>query len=82
MNLLIDINNRFHSRVTPRDTQADTVLAHLKKYRRITSMEAITKYGITRLAAHIYKLRDDYVIHTEEGQNKRNGTHAIYKLVK
>ena len=45
-------------------------------------MEAITKYGITRLAAHIYKLRDDYVIHTEEGKNKRNGTRAIYKLVK
>lgn len=68
-------------RVPEQPTQAETVLAHLMRYKQITSIEAIHKYGITRLAACIYKLRDDHVIHTEEGQNAKGGTHAIYKLV-
>jgi len=67
-------------KVPEQETQEQTVLAHLKKYGRITSMEAISKYGITRLAARIYNLREEYTIKTEEGQNKRLGTHAVYKM--
>lgn len=38
-------------------TQEDMVLNHLKKYKTITSLEAIQEYGITRLSAKIYNLR-------------------------
>ena len=38
-------------------TQWQDVLAHLKGYRHITSMEAWSMYHITRLAAIIFKLR-------------------------
>ena len=36
------------------------VLNHLKKYKSITSIEAIEKYGATRLSAIIYNLRNNY----------------------
>ena len=38
------------------------VLDHLKKYKTITSWEAIEKYGATRLSAIIYNLRKKYYI--------------------
>ena len=37
--------------------QNETVLSHLKEYHSITPMEALTVYGISRLAAAIYDLR-------------------------
>ena len=40
-------------------TQYDRVLAHLKMKKKITSWEAITEYGVTRLSALIYTLRQD-----------------------
>ena len=43
-------------------TQTDVILAHLKNYGTITSMEAFDLYGITRLAAIIYRLRKSYII--------------------
>lgn len=39
-------------------SQNDTILSHLQAFGRITSLEAIRKYGITRLSARIYDLRD------------------------
>lgn len=36
------------------------VLEHLKKYKTITSIEAIEKFGATRLSAIIYNLRNNY----------------------
>ena len=42
-----------------KETQKKRVLAHLRKYGRITSNEAFTWYGITRLAAVIFMLRKD-----------------------
>lgn len=39
-------------------SQNETILTHLQAFGRITSLEAIKKYGITRLSARIYDLRD------------------------
>ena len=36
------------------------VLEYLKKYKAITSIEAIEKFGATRLSAIIYNLRNNY----------------------
>jgi hypothetical protein len=45
--------------VSKNDTQLQTILAHLKKKKSsgITSWDAITNYGITRLAHYIHLLR-------------------------
>ena len=40
-------------------TQYDRVLNHLKRFGSITSWEAIMEYGITRISATIYQLRQD-----------------------
>lgn len=41
------------------------ILKHLQKNKGITSMEAISEYGITRLASRIHELR-------ESGHNIQN----------
>ena len=47
-------------------SQTEAVLEHLKKHGSITSIQAIRKYGATRLSAIIYKLRHrGYQITTE-----------------
>ena len=47
-------------------SQTEAVLAHLKKHGSITSMQAIRKYGATRLSGIIYNLRRrGYIITTE-----------------
>lgn len=65
-------------------TQYETVLTHLKAHKSITSWDAITQYGITRLAAVICMLRKDgYRIETETVSKKkgeRTMTFARYKL--
>ena len=38
-------------------SQTEAVLAHLEKHRSITSYEAFSLYGVTRLSAKIYSLR-------------------------
>ena len=38
-------------------TQDERVLRHLRDYGSITSWEAITEYGITRISARIFTLR-------------------------
>lgn len=39
--------------------QKQLILRHLRDYGHITSYEAFTEYGITRLAARIHDLRAD-----------------------
>lgn len=47
------------------ENQHTQVLAHLKEYGSITSMEAFSRYHITRLSSIIYNLRKrGYDIHT------------------
>ena len=38
-------------------TQNERVLRHLTDYGSITSLEAVTEYGILRLASRIHELR-------------------------
>lgn len=38
-------------------TQNKQILTHLQEQGRITSLEAINKYGITRLSGRIFELR-------------------------
>ena len=40
-------------------TQKDAVLTHLKQFQTITSLQAISEYGATRLSGIIFKLRKE-----------------------
>lgn len=56
-----------------RETQEKRVLAHLHRYGKITSSEAFTWYGITRLAAVVFRLREagyDIMTVETEGVNR------------
>lgn len=65
----------------------DRVLEHLERYGTITSIEAIKKYGCTRLSQYIHLLRkEDYeiksvykVVQNRYGDKKPI---AIYTLIK
>jgi hypothetical protein len=49
-----------------KQSQKYRILKHLKRHRRITSMEAFTKFNATRLSGIIYNLREDgFNINTE-----------------
>ena len=70
-----------------KQTQYNTVLKHLTYYGKITSWEAFTDYGITRLSAIIFNLRENgYNICSE----KRTATNRFgnktsfseYKLIR
>ena len=41
-----------------KQTQEQIVLRHLDKFGHINSLEAIRRYGITRISAVIYKIRN------------------------
>lgn len=66
-------------------SQKNDVLEHLKKNGSITSMEAIKKFGATRLSAIIYDLRYrdgyDIVTHMMEGTNRYGKTSRYAKYV-
>lgn len=60
------------------DTQLQTILAHLKKKKSagITSWDAISTYGITRLAHYIHLLRSrGYGINDEYERDRQDPTH-------
>lgn len=38
-------------------TQAETILAALKRGERLTQLDALTRYGVGRLAARVHDLR-------------------------
>lgn len=66
-------------------TQCERIIRHLNDFGSITSLEAITEYGIYRLASRITDLKKQgYIFTVETGKGKnRYGepTHfAIYRL--
>lgn len=60
-------------------TQNMTVLKHIKEHGSITSLEAIQKYSITRLAARICDLRNaGHEIYAYPEKNAQGSYHARY----
>lgn len=69
-----------------KQTQCERILRHLRDYGSISSLEAITEYGILRLASRISDLkRQGFNISAERGKGKnRYGeptSFAVYRLV-
>lgn len=67
-------------------TQCDRVLRHLEDFGSITSLEAMTEYGIMRLASRIADLKaQGYAIESERvtGKNRYEETtnYSVYRLV-
>ena len=63
-------------------TQLEQVKLHLEECNTITSWEAIQKYHITRLAAVIYILRNDYKMQINSDWGTNDGKKWVeYKLV-
>lgn len=66
-------------------TQCERIIRHLKDYGTITSMEAMTEYGIMRLASRIKDLKNQgYSIISETKKSKnRYGEpvhYSVYRL--
>jgi len=53
--------------------QKEKVLNHLIKKGSLTSIEAINRYGITRLASYICQLKKTYKIRAERVVRKKQG---------
>lgn len=66
-------------RLTP---QAKIVLSHLKKRQRISPAEALTVYGISRLASCIHEIRNraGYTVKTEQRRDEHGHKYAKYHL--
>lgn len=64
-------------------TQGQMVLHHLKHNKSINSSDALTLYGISRLAAVIYQLVGAGVkIHSERRKGvKKYATYSEYSLI-
>jgi hypothetical protein len=63
-------------------TQIQTVLTHLTNNRKITSIEAIGLYGITRLAAVVYTLNKQGISITTTMKTGVKAPYAEYSLEK
>ena len=62
-----------------KQNQCSMVLGHLEKYGSITHLEAISQYGIARLAARISDLkRQDYDIVSEPATHKRRDGRVVH----
>lgn len=66
-------------------TQCERILRHLKDYGSITSLEAVTEYGIMRLASRINDLRAQGIAIVSEvalGKNRYGETthYSVYRL--
>lgn len=61
-------------------TQKQKILNHIKRHGKITSIEAVYRYRITRLSARIYELRhnDGYPIASKHVYKKSNGQFIHY----
>ena len=69
-----------------RDTQTDRVLRHLREVGPLTAWEAMRDYGIMRLAARMWDLKQDghtIEVETVHGENRFGEpvTFARYTLV-
>lgn len=67
-------------------TQCDMILRHLRDYGSITSLEAITEYGILRLASRINDLKrsgHNIMSETKKGSNRYGDTfhYSVYRLI-
>ena len=58
-------------------SQAQTVINHLNNNRKITSIEAIGLYGITRLSAVVHNIKKSGV---EIDTTMKAGVHAPYAV--
>lgn len=71
-------------------SQKQIVLEHLQKFGKITSLDAINMYRITRLSDAIFRLREEGVNIAMERVEKvgaskserRLSTYGVYSLVK
>lgn len=68
-------------------SQISEIIHHLRKYKSITSMEAIKRFGATRLSGIIYVLKErGFGIETELREVKNRYGHitriAVYHLIK
>ena len=66
-------------------TQIDRIMRHLEDYGSITSLEAVSEYGIMRLASRIHdlKMKGVPVIKEMESNKNRYGepvSYARYRL--
>lgn len=66
-------------------TQCEKIMRHLRKYGSISSLEAITEYGILRLASRVNDLRKrgvDIVGETKTGKNRfgESTSFKVYRL--
>lgn len=66
-------------------TQCDRILRHLQDHGSITTLEAITEYGILRLASRINDLKrrgNKITSETVSGKNRYGETthYSIYRL--
>lgn len=66
-------------------TQCDRIIRHLTDFGSISSLEAITEYGILRLASRINDLKRqgiDIISETKTGKNRYGETthYKVYKL--
>lgn len=66
-------------------TQCERIMRHLKDYGSITSLEAVTEYGIMRLASRINDLKSQgigIVSETVMGKNRYGETthYSKYRL--
>ncbi len=69
-----------------KESQCDRILRHMREYGSITSIEAITEYGILRLASRISDLKKrGHVISSTTGtaMNRYGETtrFSVYKLI-
>ena len=67
-------------------TQCDRILRHMRDYGSITSLTAITEYGILRLASRINDLRKrGFIIVSEtavgENRYKEKVHYSVYRLI-
>lgn len=61
--------------------QARTVLLHMKRRGHISNMQALTVYGISRLAACVYEIRQaGYDVNSEHKRDDAGHKYTNYSL--
>lgn len=63
-------------------TQCDKIIRHLKTFGSISSLEAITEYGILRLASRIHDLKAQgyNIVGEVKASKNRFGERVSYKV--
>ena len=61
-------------------TQVQTVYKHLLKFGKINSLEAIQRYGITRISSVIYDLRQSGIAIDSTFDDPLNPQFATYRI--